>query len=237
MQLTKWIDYEPAFIRHRYNRIARFFPFFELLFLLPPGIRRKAVRRLQLKPGDTVLEVGCGTGRNLAFLREAVGPKGRIFGVDLSEGMLAKARQLCTKRGWQNVTLIHSDAVSYTAPTEVDGVIFSLSYATMPHHKAVLLHAWNQLQAGRNLVIMDARLPPGIVGRLLLPYTVWIMRRTVLGNPYIRPWQELDELSGQVRMEELLFGAYYICTGRKLLSTVRDDKQSGGEAAIMKGEP
>src|SRR3989454_3024718 len=93
MQLTNWIDYEPSFIRHRYNRIAGFFRLFELLFLLPPGIRRKAVRRLQLKPGDSVLEIGCGTGRNLPFLREAVGPEGHIFGVDLSEGMLSRSEE------------------------------------------------------------------------------------------------------------------------------------------------
>ncbi len=105
MQLTEWIDHDPSFIRHRYNRIAGFFPFFELLFLLPRGIRRKAVDHLQLKPGDSVLEIGCRTGRNIPFLREAVGPQGHIFGVDLSEGMFSKARQLCAKRKWENVTL------------------------------------------------------------------------------------------------------------------------------------
>ncbi len=220
MQLTNWIDYEPSFIRHRYNRIAGFFRLFELLFLLPPGIRRKAVRRLQLKPGDSVLEIGCGTGRNLPFLREAVGPEGHIFGVDLSEGMLSKARQLCTRRKWENVTLIHSDASMYTVPDPVSGVIFSLSYATIPHHKQVLRHAWNQLQAGRNLVIMDAKLPPGIRGRLLLPYSVWIMKRTVLGNPFIQPWKDLSELTEQFTIEELLFGSYYICAARKPLVKV-----------------
>ena len=220
MQLTNWSDYDPSFIRHRYNRIARFFTFFELLFLLPPGIRRKAVGRLHLKPGDSVLEIGCGTGRNLPFLHEAVGPQGHIFGVDLSEGMLSKARQLCAKRTWENVTLIHSDASSYTVPDAVSGVIFSLSYATIPHHKEVLLHAWKQLQVGGNLVIMDAKLPPGIRGRLLLPYSVWIMKRTVLGNPFIQPWKELAELTEQFKMEELLFGSYYICTGRKSLAAV-----------------
>jgi ubiquinone/menaquinone biosynthesis C-methylase UbiE len=220
MQLTRWQDYNLSFIRHRYNSIAGFFPFFELLFLLPPGIRRKAVRRLQLKPGDSVLEIGCGTGRNLPFLRQAVGPQGHIFGVDLSEGMLSKARQLCTKRKWENVTLIHSDASSYAVPDAVSGVIFSLSYATIPHHKEVLRHAWEQLQAGKNLVIMDAKLPPGIRGRLLLPYTVWIMKRTVLGNPFIQPWRDLADLSEQFKMEEQLFGSYYICRARKPLATV-----------------
>ena len=94
MQL-QLIDYDLSFIRQRYNQIARFFVFFEWLFLLPPGIRRKAVDRLELKRGERVLEVGCGTGRNLALLREAVGPEGHVYGVDLSDGMLAEAQRLC----------------------------------------------------------------------------------------------------------------------------------------------
>jgi len=217
MQLTKWTDFDPSFIRHRYNHIANFFLFFEWLFLLPPGIRNKAVNRLQLLPGNCVLEIGCGTGRNLHLLRQAVGPDGRIYGVDISEGMLEKAKGLRAKQGWENVTLTNGDALNYIAPESVDAVLFSLSYATMPHHKQVLKHAWNQLKAGKNLVIMDAKLPSGILGKLLLPYSIWIMRKTVLGNPLIRPWEELYELTQEFSMEELLFETYYICCGRKPL--------------------
>lgn len=216
MQLSHWTDFDLPYIRHRYDRIAGFFPFFEFLFLLPPGIRRKAVSRLELRPGDCVLEIGCGTGRNLSLLREAVGPDGHIYGVDMSEGMLRKAKSLCKSRGWKNVTLVRSDAAEYTAPEKVDGVLFSLSYATMPHHNEVLDQAWYQLERGKNVVIMDAKVPEGIHGKLLLPYSVWIMRRTVLGNPLIKPWEELRDISQEFTMEEMLFGTYYICAGRKL---------------------
>lgn len=212
---TKWVDLDLSFIRRRYNRIAGFFVFFEWLFLLPPGIRRKAVRQLELKRGDRVLEIGCGTGRNLALLRDAVGSEGCIYGVDLSEGMLEKAETRCARRNWDNVRLVRSDAAEYTAPDPVDGVLFSLSYATLPHHREVLRHAWNQLRAGKYLVIMDAKVPPGLLGSLLLPYSVWIMKRTVLGNPFIRPWDELRELTGDFEMREMLWGCYYICRGRK----------------------
>ncbi|MDQ3745622.1 MAG: methyltransferase domain-containing protein, partial [Acidobacteriota bacterium] len=112
----RWVDYEAPFVGRRYDRLARFFVFFEWLFLLPPGIRRRAVSQLELGRGDRVLEVGCGTGRNLEALVNAVGLEGRIYGVDLSAGMLEEAGALCARTGWRNVTLVCGDAAGYTPP-------------------------------------------------------------------------------------------------------------------------
>ena len=213
--IAKWVDYDTPFVRQRYNRLAKFFIFFEWLFLLPRSIRGKAVSRLELKCGNRVLEVGCGTGRNLVPLLEAVGAEGQVYGVDLSEGMLAEAKELCARQEWHNVELIRADAADYVLPEPVDGVIFSLSYAVIPHHRDALRHAWEQLRPGGYLVIMDAKLPSGILGKALHPFVVWTSRLTVLGNPDIRPWDELRELTDEVDYEEAQFGTYYICRGRK----------------------
>ena len=213
--IVKWVDYDTPFVRQRYNRLAKFFVFFEWLFLLPRRIRSKAVSRLGLKRGSHVLEVGCGTGRNLAPLLEAVGAEGQVYGVDLSEGMLAEAKELCAKREWHNVELMRADAADYALPEPVDGSIFSLSYAVIPHHRDALHHTWKQLRPGGYLVIMDAKVPSGVLGRLLYPFVVWTSRLTVLGNPDVRPWDELRELTGDVDYEEAQFGTYYICRGRK----------------------
>lgn len=213
--VARWVDYEVPFVRRRYNRLAKFFVLFEWLFLLPRRIRDRAVGRMELKPGGSVLEVGCGTGRNLAPLVAAVGSSGRVYGVDLSEGMLEEARELCSREGWSNVTLLRADAADYELPEAVDGVIFSLSYAVIPHHREALRHAWGCLRAGGYLVVMDAKLPSGLTGKLLRPFVVWVSRLTVLGNPDVRPWDELKELTGGVEYEEAQFGTYYICRGRK----------------------
>ncbi len=213
--IAKWVDYDIPFVRQRYNRLAKFFVFFEWLFLLPRSIRSKAVPRLELKRGSRVLEVGCGTGRNLAPLLEVVGAEGHVYGVDLSEGMLAESKELCTQAGWNNVQLMRADAADYILPEPVDGAIFSLSYAVIPHHRDALRHAWNQLRPGGCLVIMDAKLPSGILGKLLHPFVVWTSRLTVLGNPDVRPWDELRELTDDVDYEEAQFGTYYICRARK----------------------
>ena len=215
---NKWVDFDLPFIRSRYNQIAKYFVFFEWFFLLPPGIRKKTIRRLELRPGSRVLEIGCGTGRNLSLLVDAVGAGGRVYGVDLSEGMLTQAQALCAKRNWENIELINCDAATYRAPESLDGALFSLSYATMPHHREVLSHVWNQLKPGGVLVIMDAQFPQGWSGKILKPFypmLIWILERTVLGNPFIVPAQELREVAGQVEIENLSFGTYFICRAKK----------------------
>ena len=93
-------------IGQRYDRIAAFIPIFEWAFFMPSDLRKRAVDQLKLRLGDRVLEVGCGTGRNFPYLRDAVGLEGRIYGVDLSKEMLRGARKLYHRRQWTNVVLI-----------------------------------------------------------------------------------------------------------------------------------
>ncbi|MGN6586428.1 MAG: class I SAM-dependent methyltransferase, partial [Solirubrobacterales bacterium] len=93
-------------ITGQYDRVARFYKVFEPLYLIFPVARRKAVAALGLKSGDTVLEVGAGTGRNFPYLVEAVGPSGSVIGVDASAGMLREARRLVERHGWANVSLL-----------------------------------------------------------------------------------------------------------------------------------
>ena len=211
----QWIDCERAFIARRYDRIAGLIGFIDWLFFVPPRFRRQAAQRLALAPGDRVLEIGCGTGRNFPYLREAVGPGGRIYGVDLSAGMLAKAKALRENKHWTNIDLVQEDAAEYLAPEPLDGVLFGLSYNTMPHHGEVLQQALKQLRPGGRIVIMDAKLPPGMGGRLLLPFSIWLMKFTMLGNPLIKPWEELANAVDGFEMEEFVFRSYYICWGTK----------------------
>jgi ubiquinone/menaquinone biosynthesis C-methylase UbiE len=211
----EWVDCDHAAIIERYDRIAGLIIFFEWLLFLPRGLRREAVERLSLRPGEKVLEVGCGTGRNFPYLSEAVGKTGRVYGVDLSPGMLRNGRALCARSGFANIELTQGDAADFMAPVPLDAVFFSFSYNTMPHHLTVLRRAWNALRPGGRLVIMDAKLPPGLAGRLILPFSLWLMKRTLLGNPYIRPWEDLRQLGVNFARDEFLFGSYYICRAVK----------------------
>jgi demethylmenaquinone methyltransferase/2-methoxy-6-polyprenyl-1,4-benzoquinol methylase len=219
-------------VTRRYDRLAALIPLFDWIFFQPPAFRRNAVDRLQLRPGDRVLEIGCGTGRNLPFLRTAVGPAGRVYGVDISHGMLARARDLCQRQHWDNVCLIEQDALDYLAPEPLDGVIFGLSYSTMPHHLAVLHHCWNQLRPGGSLVIMDARVPPGLGEKVLVPFSLWLMKRTMVSNPLTRPWEDLARLSDDFTMQEFMFGSWYICRAIKPLPSSASDRPRAAAVAV-----
>jgi demethylmenaquinone methyltransferase/2-methoxy-6-polyprenyl-1,4-benzoquinol methylase len=214
---NQWVDCDQSFIAQRYDRIAGLIGFIDWLFFVPGDLRKKAPIHLGLKPGDRVLEVGCGTGLNFPYLHDAIGPGGRIHGVDISAGMLAKARELCERHRWSNVDLIQCDAADYVAPEPLDGVLFGISYNTMPHHLQVLRHCWEQLKPGGRLVIIDGKLPPGLGGRILRRFSLWLMKRTMLGNPLIKPWEELAALSDDFQMQQILFGSWYIARATKPL--------------------
>ena len=74
-----------------------------------PG-RRAAIDALDLTRGARVLDVGCGTGLNFPEVSAAVGPTGRLVGVDASSAMLQQARGRVGRHGWSNVTLVEGDA-------------------------------------------------------------------------------------------------------------------------------
>jgi SAM-dependent methyltransferase len=90
----------------------------------------------------------------------------------------------------------------------------------------VLRRAWQQLRPGGYLVIMDAKVPNGLGGRLILPFSLWLMKHTMLGNPLIKPWRELAAIAEHCEMNERLFNSYYICRAMKPLSAAAPRDQA-----------
>src|SRR6201994_1580469 len=85
-----------------YDITSRFYP--------APGYpqraqRLRAVQALGLRPGDSVVEIACGTGLNFSLIEQVIGPAGRIVGVDLTDAMLAQAQHRIETNGWSNISL------------------------------------------------------------------------------------------------------------------------------------
>ena len=109
-------------IRREYGAWAPIYDWFARATASIGGVRDGCAAALDLDPGDTVVDFGCGPGVNFPALREAVGADGRVVGVDVTGPMLDRARGLVERRGWENVAVVRGDA---TRPPvrSVDGVL------------------------------------------------------------------------------------------------------------------
>ena len=118
-------------------------------------IRRSAVCRLGLKPGDTVIDAGCGTGLSLPLLRAAVGPHGRVVGIEQCPQMLAKAQACVRQQRWNNVTLIEAsveEAMLATLPSErADAALFHFTHDIL-REPAALANVARALRPGASVV-------------------------------------------------------------------------------------
>lgn len=99
---------DPSTAAAFYSRWARVYDLVARRTPLVGRLRRRAVDAARLERGDTVLEVGCGTGANLTLLAREVGPRGRVVGVDLSRGAIERARR--STRGYPQVEVLQADA-------------------------------------------------------------------------------------------------------------------------------
>jgi SAM-dependent methyltransferase len=73
--------------------------------------------RLDLEPGQAVVDLGCGTGPTTIELGRRVGVDGSVLGVDIAAEMLVRARQRATEEGVSNVSFLHADVQSHDLGT------------------------------------------------------------------------------------------------------------------------
>ena len=148
--------------RARYNRIA---PIYDLMDLLPE--QRFAGWRRQLwdgVPKGSVLEVGVGTGKNFPYHPAET----EITGIDLSEGMLAKARQRAEKLGY-SPDLHHMDAQHLDFPDNTfDAAVATFVYCSVPDPGLGLQELDRVVKPkGQIMLLEHVRIDrPAIIGRV-----------------------------------------------------------------------
>lgn len=137
-----------------YGRVA---PLYDLLANAPVvrSWRERAAGALALSPGDTVVEMGCGTGANLSHLRERVGASGTVVGVDLTPGMLAVARRRVDRAGWENVHLCRGDAARPSVE-DVDAILGSFVVGLLGDPPAAVDRWLDALVPGGRAAILEA---------------------------------------------------------------------------------
>ncbi len=181
--------------------------------------RTEAVHLLNLKRGDVIVDIGCGTGLNFALLQEAVGPEGKIIGVDLTDAVLEQARQRTIDHGWNNVELAQSDAVQYKFPKQVDGVISTFALTFIPHSARVIQNGCKALPPGGMWVVLDMAWPSGLP--LWWRHVLFFLPRYGITADVIqhRPWQivcqSMEEQLVHVVRKHFWLDFFYLAAGRR----------------------
>lgn len=121
-------------------------------------VRQAGLDQLALAPGERALEIGYGTGHCVLQLAEAVGPEGKVFGIDLSEGMRLRAQERLRKEHLiGRVELICGDATSLPYPDGcMDAVFmsFTLELFDTPDIPRVLAECKRVLRAGGRIGVV-----------------------------------------------------------------------------------
>ena len=182
--------------------------------------RLRAVQALGLRPGDTVIDMACGTGLNFPLLERVVGPDGRIVGVDLTDAMLARAQDRIGTNGWSNVSLVQADAVGFDFPAGVNAILSTYAMTQVPECAEVIAHGAKALSGGGRWVVLDLKVPghtPAWIAQLgtaiVRPFAAideWTMRR---------PWEAIraamqEELADS-SWTELCFGTAFLAAGSR----------------------
>lgn len=204
-------------VRRLYDRIAPGYDALVATYQLL-GARRlgaRAIDLLDLQPGDTVVDLGCGTGANLDGLAGAVGRTGRVVGVDLSPGMLDQARTRPAAREGGPAELVQGDIREFALPPDTRGVLSTFALEMVPEHDQVVAHASRTLaHTGGRLAVSGLRRPPG--------WPEWAVRLGLaINRPFgvsrayteVHPWESVRRHTREIAFETAVLGAVYLCVG------------------------
>ncbi len=127
----------------RYLEVAR-----RQLFARHPDYLPFLLRHLDIRPGMTVVDVGCGTGVYTRLMASRLHGEGQAIGVDIRPAMVAQAREIADEEGWIGVTnFLEGDALALPLPdASADRVFCNSLLWLLPNPVAALREMWRILR-------------------------------------------------------------------------------------------
>ena len=177
-------------------------------------IRTEAIERLQLRQGQTVLDVGCGTGLSFEQLHSRVGRHGRIVGVEQCPEMMEQARERVQAHHWTNVDLVEAPAAGAKIPVLADAALFHFTHDILREPQA-LANVLAHVKPGGRVVATGLQWAPPWMwptnGFVLLAALHSVTSLEGLG----KPWDKLAAFLDALHVDTALFGGIYIASGQR----------------------
>jgi phosphatidylethanolamine/phosphatidyl-N-methylethanolamine N-methyltransferase len=185
---------ENDFVEGVYDKLAKVY---DLIFgpTLHPG-RLQAIERMNIQPGERVLEVGVGTGINLSlYPREAT-----VTGIDFSSSMLEKARERAARKDAAPVRLLQMDAADLRfADNAFDIVYAPYLISVVPDPVRVAQEMRRVCRPGGRIIFLNHFLSPNAIlsrgERLISPFTIHIGFKSDLDLPAFLAQADLKPVS------------------------------------------
>jgi len=182
----------------------------ELLAFEP--IRTEAIASLQLRPGEVVLDVGCGTGLSFERLRSRVGRTGRIIGIEQCPEMMARARERVQAHGWDNVDLLLAPVAKAALHGHAHAALFHFTHDIL-RDEASVAHVFSHLRPGARVAAAGLQWAPPWAwptnGFVMLAALYSTTSLEGLGHPWSRIAARLQDF----RVHSTLFGGIYVASG------------------------
>ncbi len=190
------------------------------------GIRRKAIAALKLQPGETVLDVGCGSGFCFAPVMAAIGAKGHIIAFDHSTDLLSVAHGRVADAGWSNVLIVETRAENLNVGAELarlgialpSALIFSYVHDVLQSEPAIE-NLLAQAAPGARVAVCGTRLWPRSWWPLCMPVNRYLYRTheryiTNREENFHQPWVKLARRLEDFQVDAYWPGWRYLATGR-----------------------
>lgn len=179
-------------------------------FTMP--LRRRTIALLRLQPGQTVLDVGAGTGLSYALLLDGVGATGRVLAFEQSPEMFALARERVAHARWPHVWHANAAAETVQLPELADAVLFNYTHDICRTPVAVA-NILRQLKPGARVAMAGIKFFPWWTGPLNL--LAWMKNRPYNARPadLWQPWSIVAAQCDGFSWSSTHWGMGYVASG------------------------